>query len=426
MTFVDAQAERRAARVPEGGARPGAIAHGETDCEVCVVGASLAGLWLALGLALRGRDVLLLDSRDVPASDQSLRRETLRPGLGLTATALCAIADRDTARRLHHLSELAHLRAIRLLEALGLEPEAEGFIHVPGPRGRLDLIDEAAARDTLGLPSLAQLGAGHTAALLGTGAFVGGLHDPQAATYRLPDLPRRLAAAAAAAGVRIIPRSPLVGADVNGVRKYLICPTLRVRADHVVFCSEAGLAAPAPWLRRALARAFRVDGTFAPRSVRGAADETAREGGDLGLTFAWQAGKLHVSAPTATKARGAGAASVILRRHGSRLFPQLRGAVTGEAGATSYGVARHGLPLIGSARAGVWYAVALGRQPVVNAAMAVDLITAAIADRDDTIAAFRPFAAERSRQILPSLARPLTYWMGRLSQAAERRRGIPD
>lgn len=423
MTFVDERAERRAA---QGAAAPGSLARGEIECEVCIVGATLAGLWLALSLALRGRDVVVLDPREEGAADPFLRRETLRPGLGITATALCAVADRDTARRLHHFSQTAYMRAARLLEALGFEPEAEGFIHVPGPRGRLDLIDEAASRDTLGLASLAALGPGHTAALLGTAAFVGGLHDPLAATYSLADLPRRLAGAASAAGARIVPRTPLLGADVNGVRKYLTCPTLRVRADHVAFCAEGGLAGPAPWLRRALGRAFFVEGVFAPRDARGAADEAVREGGERGLAFAWQAGKLHLRAPTATKAMRAGAAAVVLRRHGGRLFPALRRAVTGEVRGGGHGVASHGLPLVGSPRAGVWYAVGLGHQPVVNAAMAADLITTAIVDRDDAIRAFAPFAAERSRQLVPILARPVAYWMGRLSDAADRRRALEN
>lgn len=421
MTFVDERAGRRAAPAADGRVRSGVLDRAEIDCEVCVVGASLAGLWRALGLALRGRDVVLLDPGEPATTDLGLRRETLRSGLGLTATALCATADRDTARRLQHLSDTAYARAVRLLGVLGFEPEAEGFIHVPGPRGRLDLIDEAAARDTLGLDSMAELGATHVAALLGTDAFIGALHDPQASTYALSDLPRRLAGAASAAGARIVSRTPLLGADVNGVRKYLTCPTVRVRADHVAFCGEKGLAAPAPWLRRALARANFVEGIFAPRQGRGGADEAIREGGALGLAFSWQGGKLHLRAPTAFRAGGPGAASVILRRHGRRVFPALRHAVTGEARAVSHGVARHGMPLIGSPRAGVWYAVALGRQPVVNAALAADLLTAAILDRDDTLQVFRPFAAERSRHVLPTLMRPVAYWTARFSDAAERR-----
>lgn len=418
MTFVDERSHRRAAR---GTPTAGSLVRGEIECDVCIVGATLAGLWLALGLALRGRDVVVLDPGDAVAGDPGLRRETLRPGLGLTATALCAVADRDTARRLHHLSEAAHVRALRLLAVLGFEPDAAGFIHAPGPRGRLDLIDEAAARDTLGLASLAELNAAHAATLLGTGAFVGALHDPQAASYDLEDLPLRLAEAARAAGARILSRTPLLGADVNGVRKYLTCPTFRVRTDHVVFCAERGLSGTAPWLSRALGRANFVTGDFGLRRTRGGADEAVREGSALGLAFAWRGRLLHLRAPTALKAGGPAGASIILRRHGRRLFPELAAMVAGEARAVSHGVSRHGLPLIGSPRAGVWYAVALGQQPVGNAALAADLIAAAITDRDDGHLVFRPFAAEGARFRLPALVRPAAYWAGRWSDAAERR-----
>lgn len=418
MTFVDERSHRRAA---QGAPTAGSLVRGEIECDVCIVGATLAGLWLALGLALRGRDVVVVDPGDAVVGDPNLRRETVRPGLGLTATALCAVADRETARRLHHLSETAHMHALRLLTVLGFEPDAAGFIHAPGPRGRLDLIDEAAARDTLGLQSLADLSAAHAATLLGTASFVGALHDPQAASYDLQDLPLRLAEAARAAGARILARTPLLGADINGLRKYLTCPALRVRTDHVVFCTERGLSGTAPWLRRALGLAHFVTGEFGLRRTQGGADESVREGGALGLAFAWRGRLLHLRAPTALRASGAAGASIILRRHGRRLFPELTGMVAGEARTVSHGVARHRLPLIGSPRAGVWYAVALGEQPVGNAALAADLITAAIIDREDAHLVFRPFAAERARLHLPALVRPVAYWAGRWSDAAERR-----
>lgn len=400
----------------ESGRMHGATA--ELDCDVCIVGATLAGLWIALSLALRGRSVAVLDGGAIePYRGSGL----VRPGLGLSAVELCARGDRNTARRLYDLSAESARGAIRLLEAVGVEAKAKGMLYLPAPQGRLDLLDEAAARDTLGIHELVPLKPADVSHALGIAALAGGLYDPEPAAYDAERLPLTLAAAARAAGVQVFEDAPLAKTDLDGVRKYLHTRDHRVRADHVVFATDRGLHSAAPWIARALGEACFVSGSFSLSGARPMPPETVIEGGRRGARFVWTGTTLSFTASTASLVRGEVAAACVLRRHVARFYPSLRRAVVGEARGGRVRASRHGLPLIGSFRPGVWYAIALGSEAIANASLAADLVGDAIVERDDRIAAFAPFGPAFAWGLAGRVVRRAAYWSGRFMDASERR-----
>ncbi|OYY25189.1 MAG: hypothetical protein B7Y65_02980, partial [Azorhizobium sp. 35-67-15] len=81
-----------------------------------------------------------------------------------------------------------------------------------------------------------------------------------------------------------------------------------------------------------------------------------------------------------------------------------------------------GLPLIGRYRPGVWYALALGQDPLANVSLAADLIGDAIVERDDRIALFGAPPLPSTWGALGAGLRWTTYWAGRLADRGERRR----
>lgn len=395
----------------------------DLDCDVCIVGATLAGLACALSLALRSREVVVVEAGDVgPYQGSGL----VRPGFGRTAADLLAAGARDDVRRIYDLSAAAARSANRLMEVIGIAPRASGLIYLPGPTGRLDLIDEAAARDGLGLETLVHLGPDEVRRLLGISAPFGALYDPEPIAYDAHKVSLVMAKAARGAGVRIIERSNLLASDLDGIRKYLSVPGLRIRAEHVVFATDKGLGATAPWIARALSNDHFVSGRFSAGAGASRAGETVVEGGARGVTFAWDGTTLSFAAPTSTLLRTETGAACALRRHAARFYPDQRRSVVEGAHGIRTRTSRHRLPLIGAFRPGIWYAAGLGAEPLTVASLSADLIADAIVERDDRIAAFRPFAPAYTWGFAGRLVRRVAYWTGRISDASARAEALRE
>ncbi|MFG1463598.1 FAD-binding oxidoreductase [Xanthobacter sp. DSM 24535] len=397
--------------------------RGDLDCDVCIIGDGVPGLWIALVLALRGRAVVLLDTK---APEEGRHEAVVGAGLDLTATDLCERADRDRARALYDLSVGAARSAIRLLEVLGLEQTGEGQLLVPGPAGLSDLLDEAAARDVLGLSELSRVGETDLGDLLGTDAYAGALFDSHAWRFDVRSLGRLLGDAVAAAGVRRFVNAPVQGVDLDGVRKYIQLAGGRVRADHAVFSATRGLGRVAPWLARAIYPATFVTGTFDTGGVRltepGSSGLAVRETGARPARFLLDGSRITVTAPTATYQGREVAAACALRRQVGALYPGLARATVGAAFGWRAACAPAGLPVIGSYRPGVWYALALGQDPLANVSLAADLIGDAIVERDDRITLFGGPPLPSTWGVLGAGMRWSTYWAGRIADRSERRR----
>lgn len=408
----------------KGGGEPRAAqSAAPVDCDVCIIGGTLAGLALALTLALRGRSVVVLEAGRIGAYRGS---GLVRPGFGRSAADLCASGGRDDVRAIYDLSAASARSARRLMRVLEVPPQAKGLITLPGVNGRRDLLDEAAARDLLGLEALAFLPAGDASVALGMDAPFGALLDPVPVTYDAAGVPLRLAEAARAAEVRIFEESRISGTDLDGVRKYVETTHRRFRAEHVVLTTDRGLGAFAPWIGRALVDCHMVSGLFSPPGAGGSARETIMEMGPRGLTLRWDDGVLAVTAPTASLVRGQGSAALVLRRHVRRLMPHLRRALVDDAHGLRVRTSRHGLPLLGAFRPGVWYGIGLGAEPVSDASLVSDLLAGAIIDRDDSIRRFAPFGPRHAGGIPGRFMRRAAYWWGRLSDASARAEALRE
>lgn len=383
----------------------------------------MAGLALSLTLALRGRSVVVLEAGRIGRYRGS---GLVRAGFGRSAADLCASGGRDDVRAIYDLSAASARSAVRLMRVLQVPPQAWGLITLPGANGRRDLLDEAAARDLLGLEPLRFLPAGEAAAALGFEAPFGALQDPVPVSYDPAEVPLRLAEAARAAQVRMFEETRVSGTDLDGVRKYVDTPHGRIRADHVVLTTDRGLGAFAPWIGRALVDCYSVSGIFSPRGEVPPARETIAEMGPRGLVMRWGDGTLAMTAPTASLVRGEGSAACVLRRHARRLLPQVRRALVDDAHGLRVRTSRHGLPLLGAYRPGVWYGIGLGAEPVSDASLVADLLAGAIIDRDDSIRRFAPFGPRHAGGVPGRLVRRAAYWWGRLSDASARAEALRE
>ncbi|OYX87296.1 MAG: hypothetical protein B7Y84_12065 [Azorhizobium sp. 32-67-21] len=393
------------------------------DCDVCIVGATLAGLATALSLALRGRSVVVLEAGTIgPYRGSGL----VRAGFGRSAAELCAAGGRDDVRAIYDLSAAGARSARRLMAVLDIPADALGLIILPGPNGRRDLLDEAAARDLLGLDELLRLSPENLRADLALDAPFGALLDRQPQAFAAADVPLRLAEAARAADVRIMERTRILGTDLDGVRKYVETVHGRIRADHVVLTTDRGVPTFAPWIGSALIDCPFVSGGFSSGTIRARAGETVVELGQRGALFSWQGSSLRFTAPTASFISRGPAAACALRRHARRFYPGLRGALADDAHGVATRTSRHRLPLLGSYRPGVWYGIGLGAEPLSDASLVADMIGDAIVERDDSIRRFSPFGPLPAFGWVGRVVRRAAYWGGRVSDASARAEALRE
>ncbi len=386
----------------------------DLNADVCIVGGSLVGLWTALRLARRGVDVVLLERGTL----RSVRRlGLLTPGLSVWSAAVCAIGSKATARATFDLSLEAVAQAIMELESLGLPRAGRGLLRVGGAHEAGALDAEDAARDLLGLPDLRRWQGPEIAATIASPRYCGATYEPHALLFETVELTQALAAAARAAGGRILEQTPALAADLDGVRKYVQTPAGRVRADHVILCAGRGAAAVAPWLARSLGRQHWVTGGFAVRAARPDFSGLVAEPGRLGARFAPRDGELSFEAPTASRVRGEVGAAVTLRRRAKAIYPELGRALSERADGFSQSSAPNGLPLIGQQRQGVWYATGLGANPLANAALAADVITAGIVERSQSFADLAAFQPQYAFGFAGRLATASSFWWLRLEDA---------
>ena len=83
-------------------------------------------------------------------------------------------------------------------------------------------------------------------AVLRSERYFHAIHYPRAINIHPLNYALGLAAAAERAGARIFEHTPALSIDPAGVRKRIVTPAARLRANHVVLCGNVQIAALMP------------------------------------------------------------------------------------------------------------------------------------------------------------------------------------
>jgi gamma-glutamylputrescine oxidase len=225
---------------------------GDATCDVCVIGAGIAGCATALELAERGYRVILLEAERVGwgASGRSGGQAIF--GYSTAMSGIAARVGPEAARRMWDVSveALEFVRERVARHAIDCDLHW-GHLHVATkPRQRQELLElqgELAGQYDYQSPRFLERDG--VEALLGTTRYCAGLLDPRSGHLHPLNYTLGLAQAAAAAGARICESSPVMRLE-RGDPLRLVTPSGTVTARHAVLTRGgyvAGLHVPSDW-----------------------------------------------------------------------------------------------------------------------------------------------------------------------------------
>ncbi|MGF1612139.1 MAG: NAD(P)/FAD-dependent oxidoreductase, partial [Kiloniellales bacterium] len=217
--------------------------EGDLQADVCVVGGGYSGVSVALNLAERGYDVVLLEANRIGWGASGRNGGQVCSAFSAGMEPIARALGKDDARKLFAfveegkdiIAERVQRHAIECDLTWGFLNAAVKPRHVAAMRETM----ESWSRD-YGYDHLTLLSRDEALGYLNSPAYIGGLYDARAGHLHPLTYCLGLARAAEGAGARLFERSPVLGIELGAAPSARTAKG-RVRAKFLVLCGNAYL-----------------------------------------------------------------------------------------------------------------------------------------------------------------------------------------
>jgi glycine/D-amino acid oxidase-like deaminating enzyme len=388
----------------------------ESDVDVCVIGAGLAGLTAALEVARRGWSVVVLEAHSIGWSASGRNAGVVTPGFAASPDALIERVGLDHAKTLWAQS-VAGAEYVRnaAREMPGVELSETGWLHVSRTDDTRSIAHEAALVTGEFGVTVEPWPTEQVRAMLHSPRYFHGLHYPAGFSVHPLNYALGLAAAAEALGARIYEDTPVVEIDPAGVRKRIVTPSARVRAAHVVLAGGGHLEQLVPHFASTLVPVYTAGVTTLP--LGGQLQDTLRYPGAVGASRV--AGHHHRivdedrilwTGRSRTWLGSPKRAGDALLRQIRRTYPALGNVKANHAWVGLTGTTVSGMPQIGEVSPGLWLLGGFGGHGIAATAMGGEIVARGIVESDAAWRMFAPFELVWAGGLLGRAAKQTHGW----------------
>jgi glycine/D-amino acid oxidase-like deaminating enzyme len=369
----------------------------DLDVDVCIIGAGLAGLTVALQCARSGASIAVLEGRHIGRNASGHQLGTVMPGFGLPIGDLIERVGVEATRELWALSKEG-AEAVRTNATEDLMPGvalSEGVLEVSNVDARDQLISRLQMLREDFETEVEGWEVDRVRARLKTDRYFHGAYYPKAFQIDGRNYLFGLAQLARRAGARIFEDTPVVSIDSSGIRKRIVTPSARLRATHIVLAGNVHLGAPLRRLSETLLPVWRYAAVTVPLGDRLAEAITFKgsviDSDGIDHFRIVDGNRLMWASPETTWATRPQRFASAIQRRIRTIFPKLGTVEMSDVWGGAIGQTVHGMPQIGQLRKGLWVASGFGRQGLNTTAMAGQLIARGILWGEERWKAFSPF-----------------------------------